>query len=435
MWFSAQVLNRRLAALPAKMKLSFKTFRRVALGVLFAAAVVIASLTFRPAAVGSLVGLKTEAAEEVTAVKRNMTFWVEAAGVLRATSVRNFGGPPEFADYWQFQIVNIAPEGKAVKKGDLLVSFDSQRMQQDLQTFQGESQQAAKELEKTKAQIDLEQQELASRIAEAENKHQKIKLKQVEIAGIRESSKIELDALELEQSRRERDALKERLDWHKKSSEANLKIIAGKKVRAENKVNLIKQGMENFQAKADRDGVVVYKTKWNGERFSVGENIWSGQSILEIPDLNTIIAEALVPEVDVGKVKIGQRAEVSIDAFPGKSYAGHVKSMGTLVRPKAWDIPNRVLETRIVLEQLDTSVMRPAMSVKVKIEVATAEDCIAVPLKAVLTTAEGSVVKVKTETGWKRVPVTVGRSNGVDVIVQEGLSQGDRFAADFSKAR
>ena len=417
------------------MKLRFKTFRRAALGAIFAAAIVIAFTTVRPAALGLLAGLKADAAEEVTVVKRNMTFWVEASGVLRATSVRNFGGPPEFSDYWQFQVVNIAPEGKAVKKGDLLVTFDAQRIQQDIQTLQGEAEQAAKELDRTKAQIDLEQQEIASKIAEAENRYQKIKLKQVENSEIRESSKIEMDALELEQARRERDALEERLAWHRKSSEANLKIIASKKARVENKVNLINRGMENFQARADRDGVVVHKTKWNGEKFSVGENIWSGQPILEIPDLSTLIAEALVPEVDVGKLEVDQRAEVSIDAFPGKSYPGHVKSMGTLVRPKAWDIPNHVLETQIALDQLDVSVMRPAMSVKVKIEVATAEDCIAVPLKAVLTTAEGSMVKVKTGTGWKRVPVTIGRSNGVDVIVQDGLAPGDRIAADFLKTR
>ena len=47
------------------------------------------------------------------------------------------------------------------------------------------------------------------------------------------------------------------------------------------------------------DGVVVYKVKWNGERYRVGENVWSGMPIIEIPELNTILAEALVPEVDI----------------------------------------------------------------------------------------------------------------------------------------
>ena len=200
-------------------------------------------------------------------------------------------------------------------------------------------------------------------------------------------------------------------------------------------MDTIQKGTEGFQAKADRDGVVVYKVKWNGERFKVGENIWAGEPVMEIPDLNTIIAEAFIPEVDIGKVQIGQRVELTIDAFPGKSFQGTVKSFGTLVRPKAWDIPNKVLDVQIALDQLDTVVMRPSMSIKVKIETGAIVDCLAVPLKAVLTTAEGAMVKVKTDAGWRRQKVKLGDSNGVDVVVLEGLTAGDRVALNFSRAK
>jgi multidrug resistance efflux pump len=157
--------------------------------------------------------------------------------------------------------------------------------------------------------------------------------------------------------------------------------------------------------------------------------------VIEIPELSTILAEALVPEVDIGKVKIGQHAEVSIDAFPGRSFAGSVKSIGTLVRPKAWDIPNKVLDVQIALDQLDVTVMRPAMSIRVKVETNSIADCFAVPLKSVLTTADGAVVKVRSDTGWRLQKVKMGDSNGTDIVVTEGLNPGDRVAADFLKAR
>jgi HlyD family secretion protein len=160
-----------------------------------------------------------------------------------------------------------------------------------------------------------------------------------------------------------------------------------------------------------------------------------GQMILEIPDLNTIIAEAFVPEVDIGKVKTGQRAEVTIDAFPDKVYSGSIKSVGTLVRPKAWDIPNKILDIQIALDQLDTSIMRPSMSVKAKVETSSIENCLAVPLKAVRTTAEGSMIKVKTDRGWREQLVKLGESNGTEVVIIEGLKAGDRIGADFAKAK
>ena len=411
-----------------------KKQKRVIIGVALVAAVAAAYVLFG-SRLSSLLPKATATGDEVVVAPKTLVFGVDATGLLRATSVQNFGGPPMFANYWNFQIVNLVAEGKQVKAGEQLITFEAQRIREDLQRFQNELDQATKELEKTRTQIDLERQELQTRLAAAENNYEKLKLKQTRDLGVESLNKVEEDRLAFEQARREVEAIKERLDWHKKSSEATYQIIASKKARAENKVNEIKKGMENFQAKADRDGVVIYKTKWNGDKFRVGENVWMGQMILEIPDLNTIIAEAFVPEVDIGKVKTGQRAEVTIDAFPDKVYSGSIKSVGTLVRPKAWDIPNKILDIQIALDQLDTSIMRPSMSVKAKVETSSIENCLAVPLKAVRTTAEGSMIKVRTDQGWREQLVKLGESNGTEVVIIEGLKAGDRIGADFAKAK
>ncbi len=360
------------------------------------AALAVGAWTLIPSKLTGLLPKAAATGDEIIVTPKTMTFGVDAAGILRATSVQNFGAPPEFGNYWQFQIVNLIPEGKQVKSGDQLIGFDAQRVKDDLQKLQIELDQSIKELDKTKAQIDLEKQELLARLAAAENNYEKLRLKQSTDPKVDVINDVEKDKLSLEQARREVEALKDRIEWHKKSSEATYQIIVSKKARAENKVDEINRGMMNFQAKSDREGVVIYKTKWNGERFQVGENVWSGQTILEIPDLNTIIAEAFVPEVDIGKVKVGKRVDITIDAFPGKSYTGSVKSVATLVRPKSWDIPNKILETQISLDQLDASIMRPGMSIKTRIETASIPNCLTVPLKAVRTTLEGSRVKVRT---------------------------------------
>ena len=373
--------------------------------------------------------------DDLTIGPRSLGVELNSPGALRATSVQNFGGPPGFGDYWQFQIVSLVAEGNNVKKGDLLIGFDAQKINQDLQQVQNELEQASKELEKTKVQIDLEQGDLAAKLAEAENKYANLKLKQSPFPELARSNDIEVDKLALEEARREVESLKEWMDWQKKSSEATYRIIESKKARAELKVAEIKRALENFQVKADRDGVAVYKLKWNGERFQVGENVWTGQPIIEIPDLNTIVAEAFIPEVDIGKLKLGQRAEVAIDALPGKTYTGHVAGMGRLVHSKSWDIPNRILEAQIALDQLDTGVMRPAMSIKVKIETAMLTDVLAVPLRAVHQTADGWLVKLRADGRWHDRAVKLGASNSTDVVVAEGLKAGDRIAAEYTRVR
>jgi len=75
------------------------------------------------------------------------------------------------------------------------------------------------------------------------------------------------------------------------------------------------------------------------------------------------------------------------------------------------------------------------MSVKVKIETGNIPDVIAVPLKALHSTADGGIVKIKTQTGWREQKVKLGESNGTDIIVTEGLKAGDHVAAEFSKAK
>jgi RND family efflux transporter MFP subunit len=242
-----------------------------------------------------------------------------------------------------------------------------------------------------------------------------------------------LDRLSLEQARREVEALKERIRWHQSSSDATFKIIASKKARAQNKVEEIKRGMEGFEVKSDRDGILVYKVKWNNSRYQVGETCYSGQPLMEIPDLNTILVEAYVPEVDIGKVKPGQHVEVSVDALPGRSFPGTVKSVGTLVRTKAWDVPNKVLEVRISLERLDPAIMRPSMTIRARIETATYSGVLAIPLRAVRTAAGKAVVRVSDRGQWRECSVELGESNGAEVIVKRGLQPGDRIAADYTK--
>jgi HlyD family secretion protein len=412
-----------------------KRTKKTFIGLISLIVIIAAAWFLLPSRLTNFFPRATATGDEIVVFAKTVSFGVDATGFLRATSMKNYGPPPPFGNYWQFNIVTLVPEGKQVKAGDLLITFDAQRVREDLQKFENELDQANKELEKTKVQIDLERQELVSKLAVAENNYEKLKLKQTSDPTYDVPNKVEQDRLAFEQARREVAAIKDRIDWHGKSSEATIQIIVSKKTRAENKVGEIKSGIENFQAKADRDGVVIHKTKWNGERYQVGEPVWPWMSVLEIPDLKTIVAEAFVPEVDIGKIKIDQRVDITIDAFPGKSYAGAVKSMGTLVRPKSWDIPNKVLDVQIALDQLDTQIMRPGMSLKAKVATASLPDCLAVPLKAIRTTTEGSKIKVKTDQGWREQTVKLGDSNGAEVVILEGLSAGDRIASDFTKAK
>src|SRR5215470_19549277 len=171
--------------------------RRVIIGVALVAAIAAAYVLFG-SRLSSLLPKAAATGDDVVVAPKTLVFGVDATGLLRATSVQNFGGPPMFGNYWQFQIVNLVAEGKQVKAGEQLIMFDAQRIRDDLQRFQNELDQATKELEKTRTQIDLERQELLSRLAAAENNYEKLKLKQTRELQYEAVNKVEEDRLAFE---------------------------------------------------------------------------------------------------------------------------------------------------------------------------------------------------------------------------------------------
>ncbi|KAF0247248.1 MAG: membrane-fusion protein [bacterium] len=208
--------------------------------------------------------------EEILIVPKNIKFSIDTNGVLKAESVQNFGGPPAFENQWQFKISNMMAEGKVVKKGDLLINFDAQGIFEQLQQVQNELDQAKKQEEKMKVQISLQEQEISGKLADLQHKYETLKLKQQTNTQIANSITIEKDRLAIEQAEQEVKAITEKLDWYKKSSEASYNVVVSQKARAENKVNKIQAGIAQLQTQADREGVVVYKTRWNGEKFQIG---------------------------------------------------------------------------------------------------------------------------------------------------------------------
>src|SRR5262245_4091615 len=160
-----------------------KKQRRVISGVALVAAAAATYVLFG-SRLSSLLPRAAATGDEVAVAPKTLVFGVDATGLLRATAVQNFGCPPMFADYWQFQIVNLVAEVKQAKTGEQLSTFDAQTIRVDLQRFQNELDQANKELENPSTQIDLDRQELLSKLAAAENNYEKLKLKQTRDVGV-----------------------------------------------------------------------------------------------------------------------------------------------------------------------------------------------------------------------------------------------------------
>jgi multidrug efflux pump subunit AcrA (membrane-fusion protein) len=177
--------------------------------------------------------------------------------------------------------------------------------------------------------------------------------------------------------------------------------------------------------KAPQDGIAIYKSNWRGEKKKVGDSTWSGEKLLELPDLSEMKARAEVDEADAGRVAVGQKVKIRLEAHPDLDFTGTVQSIGTTVSRKGWRDPNKIYKVEIALDATDSTRMRPAMRFRGEIETGRLPSLLVAPRDAVFLRPTGPVVWAKRGRRYQETPVTLGRSNKKWVEVLAGLNEGD----------
>jgi multidrug efflux pump subunit AcrA (membrane-fusion protein) len=160
--------------------------------------------------------------------------------------------------------------------------------------------------------------------------------------------------------------------------------------------------------------------------IQAGKRVNQRQEIIRIPDPKGMGVQVKVHESALDRVRVGQTAKVTIDAYPDKPLMGKVLRMSTLPDGNnRWQNPDlKVYPTDIGLEDAPPA-LRPGMSARVEIIVDDIESALAVPVQAVTTAGGKPAVYLKTASGSAARPVTLGRSSDRFVEVLDGLAEGD----------
>ncbi len=178
---------------------------------------------------------------------------------------------------------------------------------------------------------------------------------------------------------------------------------------------------------APRAGFVVHLTGWNGEKAQIGESVWYGRRLLEIADLTHMELAAEIAEPDAGRVALGQRAEIRLDAAPEKTFTGRIERLGRLFRTKSWESPSRVFDATISIDDADPELMRPGMAASIEILSPSEEGLLDLPEDAIVRGKEGPAVYARTAEGFEGlVPVCLGERHDGRVVIRKGLGMGDR---------
>ncbi len=170
---------------------------------------------------------------------------------------------------------------------------------------------------------------------------------------------------------------------------------------------------QTFHAPAD--GIVLERMAVQGARFMPGE------ALFRIADLSRVWVIADVFERDLGRVRVGQAASVSLDAFPGRRFEAKVAYLYPTLNAATRSTP-----VRLELDNRD-GLLRPGMFAQVELAAGAAAPKTTVPASAVIDDGVRQVVLLALGEGrFRPQPVRLGERGREFVEVLEGVAPGER---------
>lgn len=368
--------------------------------------------------------------EELAQVTRQDVFvGVEVTGTLDAVESARLG-PPQLPNVWDFKIAFMAPEGIEVRQGQPVLAFDTSNQDNELLEAMAERDSAQKELEKKQADLEMRRGQDELRLAEAKAKARRAGLKVDVPPDLVATKELAESRADLDLAEREIDYLENRLALEQSEARAEIEALRNKRDRAAERVRQGEDAIRRMTIAAPRDGTVVYLSdpRREREKKKIGDSAWRGEKVLEIPDLRRLRAEGEIDEADAGRVAVGQRVTLRLDAHPDVVYSGRVRSIRASVQKRTVGAPVKVVSLDISLDRTDPQRMRPGMRFLGTIELDRVPRALVVPAEAVFNLPEGPVVFRRTRWGTEEVRPRLGRRNDRWVEIVSGLSEGDSIA-------
>ncbi len=193
--------------------------------------------------------------------------------------------------------------------------------------------------------------------------------------------------------------------------------------------------IDAISIKAPHDGIVIYGKTWitEGERekVKIGINVWQGWAFMSVASLNAMDLHFKVNEVDISKIKIGQKVEFSLIAAPDKTLQAQIYEIANIASISDSDanrVCNIVVKAKIDGEAAKHN-LKPGMSVNAKISTGEKKRALFIPRASII---NGDCVKM--ENGEIR-RIKTGAADLFNIEAVSGLNAGEKILAAASAAK
>jgi len=352
---------------------------------------------------------------------------VRCRGELKARKSVQITGPVNVPE---LRIVWLAATGTIVKEDDPIIRFDPSSARQQLQEKEAALKQAQAALDQAVAQAGVAAEQDKLDLANARYLVERAKL-EVSKAEIVSALQAEQSKVDLGLAQKKLDVQAANVELNKVSNEAKIASMQRARDKAKDEVEITQSRLARMEIHAPSEGLINYLPNqsqgWiNAKPFKVGDQVWPGAAIAEIPDLTTLEMEGKVDEIDRGRLANHQEVRIRIDSLPEITFAGKLAQLSPMT-VMGWDWPpTRTFRAFAALEKMDPR-LRPSMNGALDVIVDRIPGAISIPAKALFTVGGRPTVYVAEGSGYRAVQVEVLARNPDEVAVR-GLRDGAQVA-------
>lgn len=215
---------------------------------------------------------------------------------------------------------------------------------------------------------------------------------------------------------------------HEKLSSTGIELLEIERRQAEMAIDQARHSLDSLVIRAPHDGILVLKRNWRGFTPKVGDVVWSGQAIAELPRLDELEAQVFVLEADAGGLHVDRPATLTVEAHPERTYKAVTSQVDSLAKPRMRDVPVQYFAATLKLERTDPAIMKPGQRVVAELVLDQSANVISVPRSAVFEKSGKRIVYRWTGRGFGPVEVAIGPVALGRVVIDKGLADGDIIA-------
>lgn len=326
---------------------------------------------------------------------------------------------------WQMKILDLAQDGKNVKKGEFIIQLDVSRVMSGMREEQQQLEIEMADLNNAKIDSTVTLTNMREEIKNAmlDLEYNKIDLEQ----SVFESEAYQRKA-QMTYQKAENSIEKKQRDYQLEQNKLKTRVgrAADRVERRQGRIAKFEQAMMAARITAPEDGIVIFGKSWDGKKYSKDDDVSTYEfapPIATLPDMSKVISEIYVKEIDIAKIKVGDSVRVSFDALEGTVIKGSIKTIAR-VGESHKDFDMKVFKVVIHLDKTDEG-LKPAMNSNNDIILAQSDNVISIPINSVFKENGTKYVYLSEKDSIRKQEIKTGFENEEFILVEEGLKEGD----------